>query len=313
MKQAIHLILLLFLSLISCSSEAQGIQSIHWTENPLYPVPFPYTLNHMKLNGNVKEIKETHIGEKVFKYIYQFNVDGKLKRRTDSVSGKQSGYVEYKDTVFYNTPGQQDLIEVSFFEDKEKRSLLSFNNGKLLKRSIFSNYSSITGSALKQKDSMLFDPTRYSYDDKGLLSHITYSKNFVQHRTEKFTYNEAGQLIRREDKWDKYEKGFVGNVWMDIKKGEDIYLEEITYEHDGDLLKVTISKAYNKTGIVNIVEFYDTNSLISKRIDETGKKETTYQYTFDSNKNWILRTEASKDILSGKETKKYTHRIISYY
>ena len=314
MKQSTLLFFLLSVVLISPGLKAQGTESINWTEHPLHPVPFPYTANHMKLKGKVKEMKETVIGEKIIKYKYEFNTDGYLKKRTDSVSGKYAGYVEYKDTVFYNIQGQQDVIEVKSVQGNNTRSLLSFKNGKLVKKGVFGSFSTIAGSSLQLKDSMIHEVTAYNYNEKELLSKITYSDAaFSNRRVDDFTYNEAGQLIKQEQKRDKYEKGWVQNIWTDIKKGVDIYLDEISYEKDGALLKVQIKKQLNNTGSIKIIEVYDKDGLLVKRNQESINQETTYQYSFDSNNNWILRRETVKNGVSGKETVKYTYRIISYY
>lgn len=314
MKHRIWLFWLIFLAFISGNAKAQSVQSVNFKDNTLYPAPLLYTANDMNLKGQVREIDETLIGEKIIKHKYEFNKDGKLKKRTDSISGKFSGYVEYKDTVFYNLPGHTDVIEFKAAPQENTRSLISFKKDKPVKKAVFSNFSSVIGSALKLKDSMLFNPVNYFYDDKGLLSYISYTnRDRLNDRVVKFTYNETGQLIKREEKWEKYEKGWIGNIWTDIKKGEDIFVDEISYEKDGEFIQVNINKQFNKTGIIKIVEAYDKNGLIIKSKWDSRNEQSTYEYSFDANKNWILRREKVKDIISGKETVKYVYRKISYH
>lgn len=290
MKNKSTVFLLFFITAIPFTALAQRIQATEWATNPSYPVPYSYTTNHMRLVGKVKKCSEmwkAEYGNDNIMIKYEFSPEGELERQAYSRNGTETRVTVYRDTVYAFMPEGLTVMEESTFNGETTKTETSFFKKLLTSKTIFGGT-----TQLYQKTN-----TRYSHNDKGLLTEANTLEMGVESKKEKYTYNTAGQLIKSENiAEDKV------NQW-----------KELSYSKEGELLTVATWYRFNQGGDYKITDIYDNSGLLIKSTRESDKKEFSYEYTFDKNNNWTKRVQTEKNTGTGVQTVTTKHRTIEYY
>jgi hypothetical protein len=290
MKKITGFFLILFFGIVPFYAAAQRIQAIDWAVNPSYPVPHIYTANHMALNGKVKKLsdmRKSDFGTDIIILKYEFNPLGKLEKQIYSTNGKEGRVTTYKDTVYAYMPDGVTVREESVFKGDTTKSDISFFKKLLTTKTIYGE-----GAKLYQKTIV-----KYTHNDKGLLTEEDRLDMGTRSTKEKYTYSAAGQFTRSEHIVD-----YEVSSW-----------KELSYEKEGDHLKITTWYRFKQGRDYKLVDTYDKNGLILKSTRESDKQELSYQYTFDANNNWTKRVQTTRNTETGTETVSTRFRTIEYY
>ncbi len=231
-----------------------------------------------------------------------------LKGNVKELSEESSMTFEWyssEDIISYNYNDKGMLQAINYFmkdEYGDHTGTVEFvydEQGRLARRKV-----TITGSANFEGFSQNADET-FKYDDKGQLSQIIGADG---QPTVTFTYNNKGQLVKKEDAsygTETYSYDGKGNL------AEKKAYSTITYTYDDQNRKIAYKDSeggngtykYNEQG--DLVEEYSSYYSEMDGMDVEDTIACTYQY--DGQGNWIKRT------MTGSDRKQTTVRKIKYY
>ena len=241
-------------------------------------------------NNSLKPIK------KMVKEISYRVQDGKLKKRKDLFNSNISSYMVYDknekiiETGKYERDGS--IYEKVFYERNE--------NGKAIK------------ALKKNSENEIKSYWTYEYDsNQNAIEVNTYNSENILTKIQSNKYDENGNNIEMILKAPESENGwkYVYKYNSDNKK-----IEQFRYKPDGSI-KDRRTYNYNNDGnefeqfqhkpdgtIMKYVSEYDEmDNLINHTwYDEQGNQthQTSYEYVYDENGNWITKKSSSKGVLS---------------
>lgn len=260
-------------------------------------------LSNFGLNGKVKFIIEASDESYSFKDIYGFNKDGFLLYKNIA-----NGY----EINTFTRDKLNRTISSKFFQNQRDEGILFRNRNE-------SNYTyndlgrlvEVIKSGVNYNEDFT-NFTKYTYDDKGSVIKIVTSYDTVEYLIK---YDKNDSVIEKVEKPSNYKSKFLFNK-------DGLVIEHKEFNDEGKLISVRKYK-YNKLGKKIEEEYFneekkiwsnrfiydESNFLISEEINWYNKGwRKYYEYTNDSNGNWIKRAYFNDE---GEAS--FTYRKIEYY
>lgn len=246
---------------------AQQHYAINWPTAPKNPVPFSYTSNHYGYSGKVKSITEEWNSMSIYR---SFNESGLQQTAIYKMGSTETNTFEYKP------------------ESRQITKLQEEGGRKILFTQIFNEKNQLTSTGYTQTQQYLF-----TYNDKGLVAEkkVPSGKSVT-----KYTYNDAGQLIKEE-------------IFRDTALAT---LYTYQYKTVNNQLEVSCTTLYKSSGTKYFhKEFYNAAGILVKEITED--EERTHTYQLDAAGNWITKKTAFKNLVSKAVISKEWIRKIEYW
>lgn len=286
----------LFLALIAVAcvtaSIAQRVQVVDWVNNPFHPVPYSYTTNHFKLSGKVKSMSEMwtdeYSGGKMTMIKFEFSPEGEIRSQRYSSGGKETRVTLYKDTIYSYNPQGFTVKEASTFNGETTNTDINYFRNLITVKTLFAGTTTLYEKSV----------TKYTHNDKGLLTEYSNYDLGKQGTREKYEYNTTGQLV-------KSTLYFSGDKPYSSK--------EIVYKKEGKLLVVSTWYRFTSGNDYEIIDVFNESGLLIKSSKPSDKKETIYEYTLDKNSNWTKRVQTEKNLVTGTQKVSTRYRTVGYY
>jgi hypothetical protein len=246
---------------------AQQPYTINWAAAPKNPVPFSYTSNHYGYSGKIKSCTEAWNSMSILR---SFDENGLQQTALYNMGSTENHRFEYQ-------PGSRQMTKL---QEEAGR--------KLLFTQLFNEKNQLTSSGYTESQQYFF-----VYNDKGLLA----EKQFPSGKSvTKYTYNEAGQLIKEE----LYRDTALATVYT------------YQYKTVNKLLEVSCTTLYKASGTKYLhKEIYNAAGMLVKEITED--EERTHSYQLDAAGNWINKKTAFKNLASKTVINKEWNRKIEYW
>ena len=219
-----------------------------------------------------------------------------------------------------------NLRKKCFYDNNQKKikeNVYLFIDGQLIKsnennRTKTYKYDSI-GKLIYIKHQNEYILEKMSYDDKDqLIQKLEISSNNDVISKTRYSY-ENGQIVKELIEFDgnkelnvyEYDKNgrMISKFWIDSLLGP---IEKTYFSYDGDKLQKEEWQNYEDGKIVGTVIYIYENNL-EKEVFETDIEDSSevkwkYTYLFDSQNNWIKRTE-----IFDQNKITITERLIEYF
>lgn len=264
---------------------------------------FPYyksDLKKMNLKGEVKTFREYS-----YQTIDSFGKISKGERQyEEGIDYYQNRSPKGGYLTFNKNGGLIETLEYDLNNKVKEKIIFTYNeNGNIIEENIFDNNDKFDYKVVfKYNDKgYLIDRSLYKNDGK-LHSKFVYKYNKKDNQINKSLYFD-GELDSTEDyKYDDKGNLIESNV---VSYGKFINWETSFFEFDnqGNLIEES-SNINSKEGSLDLITTYNYN----KYGDKITKDDTTYEYVYDSQKNWIKRIEFYNGV-----PKFIVERKIEYY
>lgn len=246
---------------------AQQHYTITWSTAPKNPAPFSYSSNHYGYSGKVKSLTEEWNGMSIYR---SFDENGLQQTAIYKMGITETSTFEYK-------PESRQMTKL---QEESGRKILFTQN--------FNEKNQITSSGYTETQQYFF-----TYNDKGLVA----EKQFPSGKSvTKYTYNDAGQLIKEE----LFRDTALATVYS------------YQYKTVNNQLEVSCTTLYKSSGTKYFhKEFYNAAGMLVKEITED--EERTHSYQLDAAGNWITKKTAFKNLVSKTVINKEWIRKIAYW
>ena len=311
-----------FLFLInSTTAQVDNFETISWTS--------------LSLKGKVKEIKaqlfkaQDKFGElqKVDKELsneyYHFNDNGFAIERNYGLKWimKYDSLGNKIEQTVYNT--RQDKTEFIWSKKiwiYDKSSKLTEQNfyekeGTLSQKVIYKYdlIGNLVEQAIYDKNGNIVTKTLYTYDKDGkLIESLFYDKDGNNTGKFQYTYGKNGRILKE----NSYTKSSNTDYTMDKLYSYDINgnlsqkieyrISSILYNGNKTIKKWTGIESYKYNEKSELIEYTNTTGF-----DDGASSIEIVKYEFDSNSNWIRKTNYNKSNSDYKNT--IEERVITYY
>jgi hypothetical protein len=229
------------------------------------------------------------------------NLLGTLRKTPDGKQIDRTMFVmengKLKDEILYDN--QDNIIQkISYGYDKEgnKKTEMAYLDGRTLSFKVLYEYdgnNNKISEARYNAEKELYKTT-YTYNGKNVIKKQTIGSTGKPDYTESMQYNDKNKVT----------------LHTTIEHGTGIETTE-TSEYNNNNKIVNWTTKENDQPQINIKNVFDANdNLISTTTMQTGNvlSERTYEYKYDSHKNWIKKTITINGVKSYE-----INREISYY
>jgi len=284
-------------------------------------------LSELKIQGNVKSIKETHYwaedkfgdlvkGNIMYDYRkpkpseFQLNlVKGNIIRNYQVSKPSEFQFNEVgniTEQVFHDKYGVKDTIKFSYKEDKlvKKSMFHAYRKSNKLIREYNANGQVISETSLSKNDE-IEEKWIYEYDDLNLKTkELTYGKNGKLKHELTFFYDSEKNLSKSKYIHDKHP----------LLNGYTIY----KYDQYGNVsceISLSISEKDSSKKFFEYDNFGNIKKQTKYKVNGKLYSESVFEYEFDEKQNWVKRRHFHSIFTKTKHFREYfiTERQIEYY
>lgn len=276
-------------------------------------------LQNMKLNGPVKSIIEKeYLAVDKFGEVLKGDIEGHEQQnfskngfRTEELSFGPNDFVARR--TIYNEKGERKE-SYDYAEDRsieEKTEFVYNDDGLIVKENCFNSEGKIIRAVILKYNEAGEEVERSTYDENGNLDRkevTNYNENGKI--AEKKTYKSDGSLESRFT-CDYNQKGDMTFKYYN-EDGELTLENNYIYDENGNTVQENSAStgAYLNYTSKQLISYDDFGEVIKRTSYVNGdlKSETTYEFEFDQNKNWVKKTEFENRI-----PQEIIEREIQYY